>query len=68
MIIKSVYDDQKDILQAIVSLCGIETFDADLTYGNGGFYKHRLPSPNRLGVQRHARIFHSYFLVLQKLK
>tara|TARA_R110002020_G_scaffold91458_1_gene222081 strand:- start:6 stop:608 length:603 start_codon:yes stop_codon:yes gene_type:complete len=29
--------------------------------------KHRLPSPNRNGVQKHARIFHSYFLVLEKL-
>lgn len=28
--------------------------------------KHRLPSPNRSGRQKHARIFHSYFLVLQK--
>jgi hypothetical protein len=28
--------------------------------------KHRLPSPNRKGTQKHARIFHSYFLVLQK--
>lgn len=27
---------------------------------------HRLPSPNRAGAQKHARIFHSYFLVLQK--
>ena len=26
--------------------------------------KHRLPSPNRAGTQRHARIFHSYFIVL----
>jgi hypothetical protein len=26
---------------------------------------HRLPAPNRNGKQRHARIFHSYFLVLQ---
>ena len=26
--------------------------------------KHRLPSPNRAGKQRHARIFHSYFIVL----
>jgi hypothetical protein len=26
--------------------------------------KHRLPSPNRAGTQKHARIFHSYFLVL----
>ena len=29
--------------------------------------KHRLPSPNRKGVQKHARIFHSYFLVLEKI-
>jgi len=28
--------------------------------------KHRLPSPNRAGTQRHARIYHSYFLVLEK--
>jgi len=30
--------------------------------------KHRLPSPNRAGIQKHARIFHSYFLVLEKGK
>lgn len=29
--------------------------------------KHRMPSPNRAGTQKHARIFHSYFLVLEKL-
>jgi len=29
--------------------------------------KHRMPSPNRRGKQKHARIFHSYFLVLKKL-
>lgn len=28
--------------------------------------KNRLPSPNRLGTQKHARIFHSYFLVFEK--
>lgn len=28
--------------------------------------KNRLPSPNRDGTQKHARIFHSYFLVLEK--
>ena len=27
---------------------------------------HRLPSPNRKGKQKHARVFHSYFLVLQR--
>lgn len=30
--------------------------------------KHRMPSPNRAGKQKHARIFHSYFIVLKKLK
>lgn len=30
--------------------------------------KNRLPSPNRKGAQRHARIFHSYFLVFERLK
>lgn len=30
--------------------------------------KHRMPSPNRAGTQKHARIFHSYFLVLERLK
>ena len=28
--------------------------------------KHRLPSPNRAGTQKHARIFHSYFLVFER--
>ncbi len=28
--------------------------------------KHRLPSPNRAGAQKHARIFHSYFLVFER--
>jgi len=26
---------------------------------------HRMPAPNRKGTQKHARIFHSYFLVLK---
>ena len=30
--------------------------------------KSRMPSPNRAGKQRHARIFHSYFLVLERIK
>jgi hypothetical protein len=29
--------------------------------------KHRLPSPNRAGTQKHARIFHSYFLVFERV-
>lgn len=30
--------------------------------------KHRLQSPNRKGKQKHARIFHSYFLVFRREK
>jgi len=37
--IKSVYYDQTDILKSIMELCGIESFCADVTYGNGSFYK-----------------------------
>lgn len=29
--------------------------------------KHRLPAPNRRGTQKHARIFHCYFLVLERV-
>ena len=29
--------------------------------------KHRLPAPNKAGKQKHARIFHSYFLVFSRL-
>jgi hypothetical protein len=29
--------------------------------------KHRMPSPNRKGSQKHARIFHSYFLVFERI-
>lgn len=28
---------------------------------------HRMPSPNRKGTQKHARVFHSYFLVFEKI-
>lgn len=37
--IRSVEYNQSDIIKSIMSLCGIERFDADLTYGNGAFYK-----------------------------
>lgn len=30
--------------------------------------RHRMPPPNRAGSQKHARIFHSYFLVLERSK
>lgn len=42
--IKSVSDDQNEIIQSIMSLCGIDRFDVDLTYANGGFWKN-LPQP-----------------------
>lgn len=42
--IQSVSYDQDYIIKSIMELCGIEQFDADLTYGNGGFWKN-LPPP-----------------------
>jgi hypothetical protein len=45
MQIKSVSDDQNEILKSILTLCKIERFDADVTYGNGVFYKN-IPEPN----------------------
>jgi tRNA G10 N-methylase Trm11 len=45
MIIKSVSDDQEYIITSIMQLCNIERFDADVTYGNGVFWKN-LPRPN----------------------
>lgn len=42
--IQSISYDQDYIIKSIMDLCGIERFDADLTYGNGGFWK-RLPQP-----------------------
>ncbi len=36
--IKSVYDNQTDIIKSIMELCEIDRFDVDVTYGNGQFY------------------------------
>jgi len=44
VMIRSCEYDQTEILSGIMQLCGIERFDADITYGNGMFYKH-LPQP-----------------------
>ena len=44
MIIQSVSYDQDYIIKSIMELCDIQQFDADLTYGNGGFWKN-LPEP-----------------------
>jgi hypothetical protein len=37
--IKSINSDQHSILSAILKLNDLERFDADITYGNGSFYK-----------------------------
>lgn len=42
--IKSVSYDQFEIIRSILTIEGIDTFDADFTYGNGGFYKE-IPKP-----------------------
>lgn len=44
MLIKSVSDDQTEIIKSIMSLCGIERFNVDMTYANGAFWKN-LPDP-----------------------
>jgi len=42
--IKSISYDQEYILQSIMTLCKLDKFDVDITYGNGGFYKN-IPKP-----------------------
>jgi tRNA G10 N-methylase Trm11 len=42
--IKSVSDNQEYIINSIMQLCNINKFDADVTYGNGVFWKN-LPKP-----------------------
>lgn len=44
--IKSVSDDQEQILGWILTLCNLQNFDADLTYGNGKFYSGSIPQPD----------------------
>lgn len=45
-VVKSLYCDQFKILEGIMQLHVEEnTFDVDLTYGNGGFYKKNLSIP-----------------------
>ena len=43
MTIKSVYDNQRDILDGIKALYCPDGFDADVTYGNGSFYGDATP-------------------------
>lgn len=42
--IRSVYYDQTEILKSIMNLCNIDSFCADVTYGNGKFYGE-IPQP-----------------------
>lgn len=42
--IRSVEYNQSDILKSIMTLCNIDRFDLDCTYGNGVFYKD-IPEP-----------------------
>lgn len=45
-LIKSIYNDQFDILNAILKLCKIDRFFLDPTYSTGGFYKNgRVKAP-----------------------
>ena len=50
MTIKSVSYDQQEILLSIMELCQIERFDADLTYGNGQFWKEIGKPLNRFDI------------------
>jgi len=43
--IRSCYNNQSEILRSILELSGLQKFDADLTYGNGMFYKD-IPEPD----------------------
>ena len=42
--IRSCEYDQSVILKNIMELCGVYQFDADISYGNGAFYKN-IPQP-----------------------
>lgn len=41
MVLRSIYEDQQDILSAIEALHCPDGFQCDVTYGNGAFYKGR---------------------------
>lgn len=48
--IPSVFYDQHDLLDAIVSIHCQSGFDADVTYGNGCFYKRLKPPPLKFDI------------------
>lgn len=45
LLVKSVFDNQHNLIKGIMSLYGISRFDLDPTYGKGGFYKNGVPKP-----------------------
>lgn len=49
--IRSIYYKQDEILDAIQALHAPEGFDADVTYGNGMFYKNRQPPRLKFDIQ-----------------
>jgi len=44
VIIRSVFDNQHDLIKGIMSLYNIDRFDLDPTYGKGGFYRDGIVS------------------------
>lgn len=44
-VVESVSFAQDEILNAILRLAGLNHFDADITYGNGAFYRDSVPEP-----------------------
>lgn len=49
--IRSIYYKQDEILDAIQALHAPDGFDADVTYGNGMFYKNRQPPRLKFDIQ-----------------
>jgi hypothetical protein len=48
--IKSIDYDQHNIIKSIMTLCNIDRFDADFTFGNGSFYKGIEPPLHRFDL------------------
>lgn len=46
-VVRSLSMEQEEILLGILRLSGLPRFDADITYGNGSFYKGAVPEPTR---------------------
>lgn len=44
-VVRSLSMEQEEILLGILQLTGLDCFDADITYGNGSFYRGAIPEP-----------------------